>query len=146
REENSEESRVGGALGPLGPRARARRAFDIKEDNAEFQRNKPIPRHTNNGDEANLPGFVGNFHKGLPVINPPFGEVDPQAYRIMLNALRSGQFTDFEKIPLGGTNLLTNPQSGLAFDTEGTDSHQFFIRPSPATASAERAAEAVENY
>src|ERR1051326_8484559 len=64
----------------------------------------------------------------------------------MLRALRSGRFADFEAIPLQGNTPLTNPQAGLAFDTEGTDSHQLFIRPSPATASAERAAEMVENF
>src|SRR4029079_17386568 len=51
-----------------------------------------------------------------------------------------------------------NPQSGLAFDLEGTDSHQIFVPPiqttnppvalppAPALASAEIAGEAVELY
>src|SRR2546422_10801041 len=39
-----------------------------------------------------------------------------------------------------------NPQAGLAFDLEGTDSHQLAMGPPPAVASAERAGEAVEDY
>ena len=30
----------------------------------------------------------------------------------------------FEQIQLGGTTLLIDPQAGLAYDLEGTDSHQ----------------------
>lgn len=137
--------RNGADLAPLGPHERAQVAARIKNTNADFQEDKPIPIHGNNGDEENLPGFVGSFHKGLPTINN-FGEVDPKAYRTMLQALRSGRFADYERIPLGGTAKLTNPQAGLAFDTEGIDDQQIFEPASPATGSAERAAEAVENY
>jgi hypothetical protein len=41
---------------------------------------------------------------------------------------------------------LVDPQAGLAFDLEGTDSHQLAIAPAPALASAWRAGEAVEVY
>jgi len=132
-------------LGPLNPSQRAEAAFKIKKANAEFQRQKPIPLHANNGDESELPGFVGNFHKGLPTVNH-FGEVDPDAYRKLLHALNTGKFADYEQIPLGGTLKLVNPQSALAFDTQGIDDQQLLEIPSPATGSAERAAEAVENY
>jgi membrane-associated phospholipid phosphatase len=134
-----------GAIGPQPPEARAQTAFDIKVANAEFQFNKPIPKHPTNGDEARFPSKIGNFHKGLPTINA-FGEVDLDAYQRLIDALTSGEFADFEAIPLGGTARLVNPQAGLAFDTEGVDSHQLAIPPAPGVASAERAAEAVELY
>jgi membrane-associated phospholipid phosphatase len=136
---------MGDDLGPLHDVKRADEAQKIKVTNAAHQRQKHIPTHHNNGDENTLPGFVGNFHKGLPTINA-FGEVDPVAYHALLDALASGDPADFEKIPLGGTAKLTNPQAGLAFDTEGIDDHQIAEPPSPETASNERAAEAVENY
>ena len=41
---------------------------------------------------------------------------------------------------------MVNPQAGLAFDTEGVDSHQLAQPPAPALDSATRAAEAVELY
>src|SRR5205807_1930826 len=61
-------------------------------------------------------------------------------------ALASGEPEDFERITMGGNVGLVNPQSGLAFDLEGTDSHQLAMGPPPAVASAERAGEAVEDY
>src|SRR5215813_1095369 len=94
-----------GAIGPQTPTARAITAFDIKVDNAEFQFNKPIPDHPTNGDEARFPSKIGNFHKGLPTINA-FGEVDLNAYQRLIDALTTGEFADFEAIPLGGTTLL----------------------------------------
>jgi hypothetical protein len=124
---------------------RALTADQIKTTNSQAQYLKPIPTHTNNGDEINLPNYVGNYHKGLPTINQ-FGEVDPSSYQAMLNALSSGNSADYELIPLGGTARLTNPQAGLAFDTEGIDDQQIFEPPSPTTGGSERAAEAVENY
>lgn len=135
----------GANLGPLAPLVRALTADQVKTTNSQLQLVKPIPTHTNNGDELNLPSFVGSYHKGLPVINP-FGEVDPFSYQALLNALNSGHAADYELIPLGGSAKLTNPQAGLAFDTEGVDDQQIFEPPSPATGGAERAAEAVENY
>jgi hypothetical protein len=58
---------------------------------------------------------------------------------------------DFEAIQMGNPNLstrfkLVNPQAGLAFDLEGTDSHQLTLPPAPAFASAWEAGEIVENY
>ena len=75
--------------------------FDIRVANAAFQLNKPIPKHPTNGDEARFPSKIGNFHKGLPTINA-FGEVDLGAYQRLIDALTSGEFADFEAIPLGG--------------------------------------------
>jgi membrane-associated phospholipid phosphatase len=135
----------GANLGPLPQPLRATTADLIKTTNSQAQLLKPIPTHTNNGDEINLPNYVGNYHKGLPTINQ-FGEVDPSSYQALLNALSSGHAADYEIIPLGGHAKFTNPQAGLAFDTQGVDDQQIFAPPSPTTGGTERAAEAVENY
>jgi hypothetical protein len=96
-----------------------------------------------NGDEARYPNYIGNFHKGLP--HDSFGEVDKAAYQTLLDALSSG--TDFDKITLGpGKRRLTNPQAGLASDTEGPDPKSNDILSAPRLDSAEEAAEAVELY
>ena len=131
-------------LGPLSPRVRAQTAFRIKTENARFQFRKPIPDHRNNGDESRFPNMVGQFHKGLP--HNEFGEVDLAAYRALILALSTGEYSDFERIPLAGTARLVNPQASLAFDTEGVDSHQLTMPPAHPIDSAERAAEAVEVY
>lgn len=69
----------------------------------------------------------------------------------MINALQTGEFSDFENIlvgtPGGGPNSKENgPQGALAFDLEGLDSHATIIAAAPSVASAQTAAEAVEHY
>jgi hypothetical protein len=103
-----------------------------------------IPAHPCNGDEAAYGHRIGSYSKGLP--HDSIGEVAPEAYDALLAALESGEPTDFEAIPLGGARRLTNPQAGLAFDTEGSDPQQSLQPPAPAFASAEAAGEEVELY
>lgn len=129
--ENSRQDRLG-------------QSFRLKREAALADLEAGLPRHPNNGDERLYPNFIGNFSKGLP--HDSLGEVNRHAYAGLLQALLSGNPADFEDITLGGNVRLVDPQAGLAFDMEGLDSHQFVEIPSPALASAERAAEAVENY
>jgi hypothetical protein len=103
-----------------------------------------MPAHPCNGDEAAYVNRIGSYSKGLP--HDSIGEVVPAAYDAMLAALASGAPADFEAISLAGARRLTNPQAGLAFDTEGNDLHQFVLAPAPAFASAEEAGEEVELY
>jgi membrane-associated phospholipid phosphatase len=105
-----------------------------------------IPPQSNvgNGDELRYPAAIGNYHKALP--HDSSGEVEPGAYGRLLAALASGDPSDFEAIPLGGTTKLTDPQSGLAFDLQGADGQALAIPPAPALASAEAAGEMVELY
>jgi hypothetical protein len=104
----------------------------------------PIPTQITNGDEQIYPHFIGNYSKGLP--HNTIGEVDPSAYRSLLNAVRQGAAAAFEQVPLGGNTLLVNPLAGVAFDLEGTDSHQLAIPPIPSVASQGLADQAVELY
>jgi hypothetical protein len=127
----------------------------IREEAAEVAFLRHHPDHPNNGDENDYSNrnYIGNYSKGLPhfdcgdpanLIN--IGEVKPQPYRRMLRALASGQPYFFGRIPLGGTRRLVNPQSGLAFDLEGPDSHALKIPPAPRLDSQEAAGEMVELY
>ena len=125
-------------------RQRAIQAFEIRRNAALAEFHSPAVPHTNNGDEQRYGNKIGNYSKGLH--HDSLGEVDPSAYAAYLNAIRSGQPSDFENIPLGGNVRLTNPQAGLAFGLEGGDSGNLFEPPSPSVASQERADEAVENY
>lgn len=101
-------------------------------------------QHPANQDENLYPNKIGNYSKGLPHNND--GTVVLSAYNSLVNAINSGRAADFDAIPLGGTRGLTNPQSGLAFDMEGHDSHALVQPPAPAFASREQAAEISENY
>jgi hypothetical protein len=124
--------------------SRAERAFRIRMRAAREERSIPVPPQSNNGDEALYDTFIGNYSQGLPHNN--FGDVDRNAYQALLTAVRSGRPSDFASIPLGGNTKLADPQAGLAFSLEGTDSGQLTILPAPALASATRAGEMVEDY
>ncbi|HXE76196.1 MAG TPA: vanadium-dependent haloperoxidase [Candidatus Xenobia bacterium] len=136
-------------IGPLTPEQRRQRAFEIRVEAAEIARDVPLPDHPNNGDEEAYANKIGSYSKGLP--HNSAGEVDLNSYNAMIAALTSGDPEDFENIPMGCSNpsqqrRLVNPQAGLAFDLEGTDSHQLAMPPAPALASAWAAGEAVELY
>ncbi len=123
---------------------RREQSYEIRVAAAEYNRELPIPPHPTNGDEALYPSKIGSYTKGLP--HNSFGEVNLNAWATLLHALDTGRPADFDAIQLGGGRHLVNPQSGLAFDLEGTDSHQLAIPAAPALASAEEAGEAVELY
>jgi len=123
---------------------RRERAFQIRLSTAIAERDVPVPPQVDNGDELLYPSRIGNYSKGLP--HNSIGEVDPAAYGALLTAVTSGEPEDFAKILLGGTVKLADPQAGLAFTLEGTDSGQLTCPPAPRLSSAERAGEMVENY
>jgi len=129
------------------PSSRRMQAYNLRVQAASEEAQLPIPDHPDNGDESRYSNLIGNYSKGLPHNN--LGEVDQNAYNTYLQALASGAPADFELIPMGCPPprfRLVNPQSGLAFDLEGVDSHATFMPPAPALASAEEAGEIIENY
>ena len=136
-------------FGPLQPGERRDRCFQIRTDMAAGDRSLPMPDHLNNGDEERFPLKIGNFSKGLP--HTALGEPYLGAYSQLVAALSSGRPADFDQIQMGCPDpairrRLVNPQSGLAFDLEGSDSHQLFQPPAPAFSSPEQAADAIELY
>jgi hypothetical protein len=142
-EADSEENEVSGA-----GRARKRRSLELRREAAVEEFRVPIPEHPTNGDEQRYPNRIGSFSKGL--LHDAIGEVNPDAYQSLLDALSSEDPADFERIAMGAPvdqrNKLVDPQAGLAFDLQGTDSHQLALRPAPAFSSPEEAAEMVELY
>ncbi len=122
-------------------------SYEVREQAARSETKVPIPRQITNGDEQKYSNsnFIANFSKGLP--HNEFGEVDPVAYRALLSGLRQGTSKALENnIKLGGTTKLVNPLAGLAFDLEGTDSHQLKIPPFPELKGKALADQAVELY
>jgi hypothetical protein len=126
------------------PLSRRGRSYRIRLNAAMAEHKILPPPQISNGDERRYPNFIGNYSQGLP--HNSIGEVDPAAYQALLTAVDSGKPSDFAKIPLGGSVKLSGPQSGLAFDLQGSDCGQFTIPPSPRLAGAERAGEMVEDY
>jgi hypothetical protein len=130
-------------IGPMSPVQRSNVAFQIRHNAAIDEKNLTPVAHPCNGDEELYASRIGNFHKTLP--HDANGEVDPAAYNIMLGAIESGVFADYEAIP-GGPNRLLNPIGGLAFNMEGPDNAALAVNPPPTLASAELAAQAAEAY
>jgi hypothetical protein len=124
--------------------ARRDQASKIRIDRATANSQLPLPDHLTNGDESRYPSRIGSYTKGLP--HNRFGEVDSYAWSTLKAALDSGSPTAFENILLGGGRPLLNPQSGLAFDLEGADSHALAVPAPPSISSAEAAGEMVELY
>jgi hypothetical protein len=125
------------------PSSRRGRSYRIRKSAALAERKIPTPPQISNGDEARYSNFIGNYSQGLP--HNSIGEVDLTAYQALLTAVDTGNPSDFANIPLGGNTKLLDPQGGLAYDLEGTDSGQLTVPPSPKLASAERAGEMVED-
>lgn len=131
-------------IGPLPPFLRRLKAFIIRLKAAFFYQKLPIFRNPCNGDEQKFSKKIANYSKVLP--HNQLDEVDLQAYEKLIQALKSGNPNDFEKIPLGGVTKPVNPQAAYAFELVGPDSHQLVIPPPPGFSSAEIAGEMVELY
>ena len=132
----------------LETQKRHNQAFLIRVKAALSQREKFSFKHPNNGDEqlyANR-NYIGNYTKALKKQNNGTGEVDPNAYQALLNAVQTGKFSDFEAIPLGGVVKLANPQAAYAFELEGIDSHGLTMPAAPAFDSPQEVSEMAELY
>lgn len=123
---------------------RAELAYQTRVQAALQQRSKAIVEQITNGDETRYSTRIGSFTKGLP--HNSLGEVDPGAYDQLLKSIRSGDPAEFDRIPMGGTALLKNPQAGLAYQLAGQDPGNCDMPPPPAFSSAEIASEIAENY
>jgi len=133
-----------GDTGPLNTEQRRRRAFTIRRDAAQLQRDRAQQPSLSNGDELLYPSRIATFTKGLP--HNDLGEVDLTAFSAFKEALNSDLGADFEAIPLRGTAKLANPQASYCYSLEGADSEAISIPPAPASASAQMAAEIAESY
>lgn len=143
------------APAPLGPACgtdvhavpRREAAYSLRNERSFANYARPVPCHTNNGDEAlYAPVYFASFSKGMP--HDSLGHVDPTAYEKLLKAASSWVPGDFDAIPQapGSVRDFTNPQAGLGYVLQGADGHSFFQPPAPAFASAEQAGEIVELY
>jgi hypothetical protein len=128
---------------------RANDAFNYRKQEAQAEKISP-PVAPDNGDAAKYSDHSGTWSKTLA--HDDLEIVNANSYASLVNALTSGNFVDFQNIIVGnpgGTNVnaqLNGPQTSLAFDLEGLDSHATVIPASPTTASAQTADEEVEHY
>lgn len=128
-----------------------KRAIALREHLARHYAHVPLPHHISNGDDERYAteNYFASFTKGLPHTGP-LGEVDSAAYRVLLHALRTGNHEDFGIVMEGCADAtrqpFVNPQSGLAFDLQGIDSHLLSMAPAYEFSSAGEIGEIAENY
>lgn len=125
---------------------RAIKSLNYKRDMAQINFDTTVYRapRLNNGDEFRFLNKIASYSKGLP--HQPNGEVDINAYDLLISALTTFSPERFEQVPLGGDRKFVNPQSALAMDIEGKDNFALTMPPAPAFESRETAAEIAENY
>jgi len=129
----------------IGDSGRVAQAYEIRVQAATIQKLAPLPDHPNNGDEERYLNRIGNYSKGMP--HNSLGEVDQVAYNAFLQAIKTGNPDDFERIPMGDSQVqFKNPQAGLTFEMQGMDPGHVYQQPAPAFSSAEIASEIAENY
>src|SRR5262249_58999531 len=128
---------------------RSNDSFFFRKQAAQSEKNN-VGVPPDNGDAALFTDHSGTWSKAL--VHDDLGIVNQASFTSFINALTSGKFADFENIIVGnpgGTNFtatLNGPQTALAFDLEGLDSHATTIPAWPTTTSAQTADEEVEHY
>lgn len=135
---------------PFNPMDRAQKAYSFRVRAAAKQlaatANLPWQKNNRDDDRYADENFYASFTKTLPC--DQFGEVHSWTFWRLRRALRSGQSSDFDRVPrdpLADLNL-TNPQGGFRMALAGLDSHGTRVRPAPTFRSAESAAEMGEVY
>ena len=131
-------------IGPVTAEQRADQAYNVRVAAALDQRQQPLPSHPTNGDEELYANKIANYSKALP--HSSLGEVNLPSYNALISALTTGNPTDFELIPKGGTAKQANPQAAFTFELEGADSHHLSIPAPPTYTSEAQGGEMAEDY
>ncbi|WP_242223475.1 vanadium-dependent haloperoxidase [Bacillus cereus group sp. BfR-BA-01380] len=131
-------------IGPICPGKRRDEALEIRMEAAIYQKRLSVPKQLCNGDEKRFSNKIANFSKALP--HNDYGEVELPAYKKWIKALKKGKSSVFERLILGGTAKLANPQAAYAYGLEGADSHHLSVAVPPMFSSAWEASEIAELY
>lgn len=137
----------GVALPPAATDTRITEAFQLRFREATQDALMGPAVNFNNGDTALYRDKGGTYTKALP--HDAYGRVNLNAFATLETALNSGQFSDFEKITMGGTRTLNGPQGGLCYVLDLPDNVQFGqpqVPPAPTVASDQNATELLEHY
>jgi hypothetical protein len=122
-------------------------AFELRVATAAADALLGAAKNVNNGDQALYADHGGTFSKGLA--HDQYGRVTPASFQSFTHALKSGKFSDFENIIVGGTRTLNGPQGAYCFDLEAPDASQFGqpqVPPAPPIAGPVSGTELLEHY
>ncbi len=131
-------------LRALSGEQRQTQVLSLRRAVAELYRSAPLADNRSNGDEQRYPNYIGNYSKGMP--HNGLGEVDAAVYATYLRAIETGDRESFDQIATPGDITLRNIENIWSIDYLGPDSHQMYLKPAPAFASAEQAGEFAELY
>lgn len=120
---------------------------------------EPGQQHQDNGDEATVAGFAGNFSKGLDH-DPATGLPVPGDYSAFMQVLDTQAANGLTQLPIPGSlgaidslpnsavrrRSYVNPLSGLGTDVYGLDPYDMSIPPAPSLTSDIAGKEMVELY
>ena len=107
---------------------RVLQAFELRVKEAVRDSLVHAASNVSNGDLERYADKGGTFTKALP--HDSFGRVDLSAFSALTTALATGKFSDFQKIPMGGTHTLNGPQGGLAlYHNAGNGIDHYVCRP-----------------
>lgn len=127
---------------------RQQQVYNLRKKIAQAHKDMALVQHASNGDDARYGNKLASYTKGMP--HNILGEVDPAAYSVYAQAIDQGDWTMLAQIPMGNPNAnrltFRNIASIWAIEMAGLDSHNVFLKPAPAFASAETAGEMVELY
>ena len=122
-------------------------AFQLRVSTAMADALLPPAKNINNGDQNRYPDHGGTYTKCL--LHDQYGRVTPASLQSMMHAFKSGKFSAFESIVMGGTRTLNGPQAAFCFDLEEPDGSQFGqpqVPPAPTIAGAQSGTELLEHY
>ncbi|MBW4579031.1 MAG: hypothetical protein KME42_05570 [Tildeniella nuda ZEHNDER 1965/U140] len=117
------------------------RAYKVRVTCAESLK-QATAKHPTNGDEAKYANKIATDTRGL--LHNELGEVDLKAYQSFIDALRSGDPENYEKIILDGKRKLVQPLTPLAVSLTGLNPAHLPIPVPPTLDSAQQAAELIE--
>ncbi len=131
-----------------GSRTELARDVRIDRANVQFAESDGKLDQRSNGDDERYESerYYASFTKTLP--HNDFGEVRPDAYQLLINAIESSDPASFDLVPLSpGADLkLANPQGAFRFVLAGLDGHSTRMRLAPTFRSTITAAEMGEVY
>ncbi|MDQ6665802.1 MAG: vanadium-dependent haloperoxidase [Acidobacteriota bacterium] len=129
------------------PEDRRKEAQKRRVDAVDFYEDQAVTKQNPNGDTE----LFQVYSKGLK--HDSLGVVEQSSFDSLLTALDTGSQAKFEAIQVGFSGFdpkklqkLTDPQCGLAFDTEGPDCTQYALPMPPTFLSRETMGEIAENY
>jgi hypothetical protein len=125
---------------------RKRRVFERRREAAQATLDRASAPIATNGDEDRYTDRRASFTKTMP--HNDLGEVDPEAYRLWLRILASGDAAGFENAPRDAQAVerLNNPQAAYAIELAGPDATALSLSPPPAFASQAMATEMADLY